>query len=115
MNFLLSITKSDYTTKIIETKGFSETLLFGLEMVLIGMATVFSVLILLWLALTVFKLVFAKKNTAEKTDVAPAPVAAPVVTANNDEEIVAVIAAAIAMAESESSGVKFRVVSFKRK
>lgn len=31
-----------------------------------------------------------------------------------DEEIVAVIAAAIAMAESESSGLKFRVVSFRR-
>ena len=115
MNFLLSLTKSDYTTKIIETKGFTETLLFGLEMVFIGMATVFSVLILLWLALTVFKLVFTKRNTSEKTETAPAPVAAPVVTANDDEEIVAVIAAAIAMAESESSGVKFRVVSFKRK
>ena len=31
-----------------------------------------------------------------------------------DEEIVAVIAAAIAMAESESNGLKFRVVSFRR-
>ena len=31
-----------------------------------------------------------------------------------DAEIVAVIAAAIAMAESENSGLKFRVVSFKR-
>ena len=31
-----------------------------------------------------------------------------------DEEIVAVIAAAIAMAESENSGLKFKVVSFRR-
>ena len=31
-----------------------------------------------------------------------------------DEEIVAVIAAAIAMAESESNGLKFKVVSFRR-
>lgn len=34
--------------------------------------------------------------------------------ANNDEEIIAVIAAAIAMAESESNGLKFKVVSFRR-
>ena len=33
---------------------------------------------------------------------------------NNDEEIIAVIAAAIAMAESESNGLKFKVVSFRR-
>ena len=33
----------------------------------------------------------------------------------SDDEIVAVIAAAIAMAESECSDTKFRVVSFKRK
>ena len=32
-----------------------------------------------------------------------------------DEEIIAVIAAAIAAAESECLGAKFRVVSFKRK
>lgn len=35
-------------------------------------------------------------------------------SANNDEEIIAVIAAAIAMAESESDGLKFKVVSFRR-
>ena len=34
---------------------------------------------------------------------------------SNDDEIVAVIVAAIAMAESESLDTKFRVVSFKRK
>lgn len=34
--------------------------------------------------------------------------------ANDDEEIIAVIAAAIAMAESESNGLKFKVVSFRR-
>ena len=32
----------------------------------------------------------------------------------DDKEIIAVIAAAIAMAESDNSGMKFRVVSFKR-
>ena len=33
---------------------------------------------------------------------------------DQDEEIIAVIAAAIAMAESENSGLKFKVVSFRR-
>ena len=33
---------------------------------------------------------------------------------STDEEIIAVIAAAIAMAESENNGLKFRVVSFRR-
>ena len=42
--------------------------------------------------------------------------AAPVVpVVQNDNEIVAVIAAAIAAAEAESDGTKFRVVSFRRK
>ena len=48
--------------------------------------------------------VSSKNAVNENTDVAE----------NNDEEIIAVIAAAIAMAESESEGLKFRVVSFRR-
>jgi Na+-transporting methylmalonyl-CoA/oxaloacetate decarboxylase gamma subunit len=35
-------------------------------------------------------------------------------TESANEEIIAVIAAAIAMAESENNGLKFRVVSFRR-
>ena len=51
----------------------------------------------------------------QKKELEAEPVVEPVaVTANNDEEIVAVIAAAIAMAESESNGIKFKVVSFRR-
>ena len=54
-----------------------------------------------------------KKAKDEKAE--PAPVyQAP--AASDDEEIIAVIAAAIAMAENECGGNKqFRVVSFKRK
>ena len=37
------------------------------------------------------------------------------VSHSNDEEIIAGIAAAIAMAESENQGTKFKVVSFRRK
>lgn len=120
MNFLLAITKSDYATEnLLSNFGIGDVLTFGGQMLLIGMATVFSVLCIIWVCLLLFKLVFhdlpnrkqATKNKAVVTEVVES---APVVAENNDE-IVAVIAAAIAMAESESSDTKFRVVSFKRK
>ena len=119
MNFLLSVTEENYSEKIINTLGLSETALFGLQMVLIGMLTVFSVLIIIWIALTLFKIFFYDMANKKPHTVKEAPVAveaAPVVAApSQDEEIIAVIAAAIAMAESEGCGVKFRVVSFRRK
>ena len=100
-----------------QTLNFSEALGFGGEVVLIGMVAVFAILGLLWAILTLFKFVFAPASNASKTHTsvqsAPAPVAP---ASTSDAEIVAVIAAAIAAAESESdSGIKFRVVSFRRK
>lgn len=91
--------------------------LFGGTMVLIGMATIFAVLCLLWGCLAVFKIVF-HDLPAKKAAKAVVEAEAPVVvteTASSDDEIIAVIAAAIAMAESECSDTKFKVVSFKRK
>ncbi len=113
----------DFNEKIVdfenfEISQFGDAFIFGGTMLLIGMLTIFSVLSLLWLCLTLFKVVFhdlpAKKKA--KPESAPAE-SAPVVAEQKDEsaEIVAVIAAAIAMAESENSGIKFKVVSFKRK
>ena len=119
MNFLLSIAKEDYGTAIIETKGFAETLGFGGQIVLIGMATVFAVLVIIMLALYAFKVVFhdiPAKKASPNVEADEAIEAAPVQTAATDDyEIIAVIAAAIAAAESESNGVKFRVVSFKKR
>ena len=87
-------------------------------MVFIGMATVFAVLVLIMFSLYGFKFFFhdlPNKRAAEVKQ-APAPVEQVVeAPSSNDEEIVAALAAAIAMAESESNGVKFRVVSFKRR
>ena len=115
MNYLLSISSEQYAEKL----GAADSLEFGGQMVLLGMGAVFSVLTLIWLVLTIFKLVFTKINAPEKKAEAPAPVApsAPVTApVTSDAEIVAVIAAAIAMAQSEcGDDVKFRVVSFKRK
>ena len=98
-----------------------DALSYGGGVVLLGMATVFAVLTIIWITLIIFKFFFhdLKLNTkvkaeshVEKTpDPAPAPA-----SASSDEEIIAVIAAAIAAAESESAnGTKFRVVSFNRK
>ena len=95
-----------------------EAFIFGGAILLIGMLTIFSVLSILWLFLVAFKLVFhdiPKKRAAKKT-------IAPIVTAEatqetktiDDGELIAVISAAIALAENDSSGAKFRVVSFKR-
>ena len=95
--------------------AYDEILLLGLQVVGIGMATVFSVLVLIWGILTLFKFFFGEshKKVVQDTHVVE-EVVAPTQVASNDE-IIAVIAAAIAAAESDSSGVKFRVVSFKRK
>ena len=119
MNFMLDIDKSQYGDKIVKTAGFGETALFGAKILLIGMVTVFAVLCLIWLCLTIFKSAFShdskKTVKAIKTEAEPVVDVAPVVVAD-DSEIIAVIAAAIAAAESESvSGAKFRVVSFRRK
>ena len=120
MNFLLAITENDYGTEnLLQKFSLGDILGFGGQMMLIGMATVFSVLCIIWICLVIFKYAFQNlgnlkskdKNEAEiikSVDVVP-------VRVNANDEIVAVIAAAIAMAESESSGMKFRVVSFKRK
>ena len=111
MSFLLEI-QPDQPLK------FLDALKFGGQTVLIGMATVFAVLIIIMLALLLFKLVFydmpAKKAATADTVSEPA-VKAPVAASSNDDEIVAVIAAAIAAAESEACGAKFKVVSFRRK
>lgn len=121
MNFLLSINPDQYGDPIVSTAGFTETLLFGLMIVAIGMLTVFSVLVLIWFALSLFKKAFAKEQTPRKKApierIAEPVVHAPVAKSSIDDlEIIAVIAAAVAMAEQEcGNGAKFRVVSFKRK
>ncbi len=115
MNYLLALDVS-----VNDSLSVSEALGFGGQVVLLGMLTVFAVLVILWFSLSLFKFFFADLRLGEKLErpkeITTAPVVeAPVYTAT-DEEIVAVIAAAIAAAESEApTGVKFRVVSFKRK
>ena len=118
MNFLLSVSPDQYDQIIRDTLGWSETLGFGGQILLLGMCAVFSVLGIIWALLTIFKFVFTNSSSKEEKPTVKqeaVPQKAPVYT-QSDSEIVAVIAAAIAMAESESDDkIKFRVVSFKRK
>lgn len=115
MNGTLLISSERYS----EILSSSEALEFGGMMLLIGMVAIFAVLGIIYAILTIFKMVFSNVNAKDKHDaktkeapsVSYAPVCAP-----QDAEIVAVIAAAIAMAEQEcETGAKFRVVSFRRK
>ena len=105
-----------------EFSQITQALGYGGFMRLVGMATVFAVLCTLWICLVLFKLGFHDLPEKRKAKALASKVAevAPIAedTTATDEingEIIAAIAAAIAMAESESSGIKFKVVSFRRK
>lgn len=115
---------TDFGKKIVDFGNFeisqlTDALTFGGAILLIGMLTIFSVLCILWLCLVIFKVVFHDLPQKKKTVAAPIQEAAPAPVAeasvSSGDEIIAAIAAAIAMAESESTGIKFRVVSFRRK
>ena len=100
------------------------------QMTLLGMVMVFSVLAILWVILSLFKVFFAKSEDAQKAQTAtvvntekpaePVPVAMPAPAAQHtDEELVAILTAAVAAyieseGQSESYAGGFRVVSFRR-
>ena len=112
MNFLLEVAKD-------QKLPINEALSFGGEVLLTGMLTVFGVLVVLWFTLIAFKFFFhdlPAKQKISKDISADSDLVQQTVEASNDEEIIAVIAAAIAMAENEcGSNKQFRVVSFNRK
>ena len=100
------------------------------QMTLPGLLMVFAVLAILWFLLVSFKLVFARSEDKPKEQVtavsdaavsAPAPATASVSVANScgDEELVAILTAAVAAyieseGQTESYAGGFRVVSFRR-
>ena len=88
---------------------------------LLGMATIFAVLAILWGAIELFHLcVFlaGKGKNKKQTKAVPAPVAAPeepVAAPVDDGAVVAAITAAITQARAEEGNTTgFRVVSFRR-
>ena len=111
MNFLLEID----LTKPLE---FNEIISWGGTNFLLGISAVFAVLIIIWLSLVVLKLFLhdlPQKRKEKAKNVVVEETVTEVTRTSNDDEIIAVIAAAIAAAESENSGLKFKVVSFRRK
>ena len=108
-NFFLEI---DYSSPI---ESLTEKLSFGGQMFVLGIGTVFAVLGLIWLVLTVFKSFFETKSHKPVKNTEMGVTSVPTVKNTDDGEIVAAIICAIALAESEEEGTKFRVVSFKRR
>ena len=114
----------DFSLPIVDFSNFNfaqlgDAFIFGISVLLIGMVTVFSVLCILWVFLIGFKLIFHDLPAKRKANKKATPVATVVdkkveASTTDDGEIIAVIAAAIAAAESENNGMKFKVVSFKR-
>jgi len=109
-------------TVINENSTWGERLGLGFQTLLLGMLTIFAILFIIYIIILVLGKVMtaAKKGKKSKkkdvvvTEKASEPTANTVspVSANNDEELVAVIAAAISAYTKEPS-TKFRVVSFK--
>lgn len=103
----------------------NERLLYGLQVLVIGIVTVFVVLALLWGAMALFKIFFynipnKKMNagSATVTEVENVPAAAdiPLATAAADDtQLIAVITAAIAAYNAcAGNRLPFRVVSYRR-
>ncbi len=95
---------------------FGEAALYGLQMLLIGMAIVFAVLALLWGILEISGQIFKRMTAtpAPKVEKKPEPVAVAEASLTEDLELIAVLTAAVAAMESAPAA-RFRVVSFKRK
>ena len=111
----MNLLQIDYTKPV---ESFADKVSFGGEMLLLGIGTVFAVLIIIMISMYLFKLFLHDIPAKRKIEKATEP--SPVIqneTENyqaDSNEIIAVIAAAIAMAENEVQGAKFKVVSFKR-
>ena len=113
-----------FISALTATEGFSERAKTAGIVSLEGLLVIFCALTILWIAIEVLHF-FLHHKSASKAEEAPsapkaqapaAPVAsAPVVSASNDDALIAAITAAIsaAMAEEGYTG-GFRVVSFKR-
>lgn len=92
------------------------------QMTLLGIVMVFAVLAILWLVLTLFKVIFAERAPkVEKNEIVTEVKEVPAVETNarDESELIAVITAAVAAYMSEEKGEAvdtngFRVVSFRR-
>ncbi|MBQ2273343.1 MAG: OadG family protein [Clostridia bacterium] len=95
---------------------------YGLGVAAIGLLIVFAVLAVIMLIISLFRLVFGRPrkkklipvSESEELIPAPAPVVAPVAT-TNQEELIAVLAAAVAAYEGcDVASSRYRIRSFRR-
>ena len=100
-----SVTKSDLP--------FGERMLIGLEVSLIGILTVFVVLIVIWGVLELSRIVFSVSNKPKQPKISESG-KAPEADPASEADIVAAITAAIAAYEGTSPS-SLRVVRFTRK
>ena len=109
--------------KLTTAMDLSDRIGYALQRTLIGLIIVFGVLAIIWLVLSLFKVIFYKdpnKKTTEKkpepkVEVAPIPAPVAVQATQDDGAVIAAIVAAIsAMRNEEGITDGFRVVSFKR-
>ena len=88
----------------------------GLEVTGVGLTIVFSVLVILMIVLMLMKTIFYKEPSKVKQEVKAEPVPAPVsvpVKAQNDEELISVLTAAIA-ASLNTSTYNLKIKSYRR-
>ncbi len=123
INVMRMLATVDMESVMNNPMSMSERLTLSLQMIILGLATVFAVLIIIWgilVLLRVFMYDMRKDKSAkpeEKQAPAPAPAATaapvPQTPAADDKQLIAVLAAAIAASEGKSVN-EFRVVSFRR-
>lgn len=104
------------------TASLLDRVMMGLQTALIGMSVIFTVLVILWAVLALFKVVLYKdpnksKKGEPKTEEVSEELDAATLESNeskpNEEEIVAAITAAVAIMLDKPE-TSFRVVSFRR-
>lgn len=121
----MNVTLLTGAAQITKDSSILDRLTLGGSTLLLGMAIVFTVLGIIFIALQIMRTVFMKnaakakkadkavQNVAAKTE-EPAPVAAPAAAPEDDCAIVAAIVAAIS-AYTGKAPEGFRVVSFKKR
>ncbi len=106
-----------------EDATYGELFLSGGSVLLRGMITVFAVLGIIWFFMTLVRLILNRPTDGQgakaeqvpfSRDSATVGVVPSTAGATDESELIAVIAAAIAMAEEETGLTGFRVVSFHR-
>ena len=93
--------------------SLSEALAMGGQTTVIGLAIVFAVLIILMIVLSLFKVIFYKKPKTQAAPAQAAPVEEETADDTDEEELIAVLTAAVA-ASLNTSTYNLRIKSYRR-